>query len=229
MTRDDHVWDDVIDASTRQIYAAYARERRIGARSALLAIDLYNIVFEGGSHPPEELVDRYPSSCGKYAWDAIPAIQRLLALAREAKLPIAYSTSESRADAYPAGWATMRGGKRPDSSKFEIFEAFTPKPEDLVVRKQRASAFYGSPLAAFLVQRGIDSLIVCGESTSGCVRASVVDAFSAGFHVTVVEECVFDRSPVSHKVNLWDIHQKYGDVMHLDEVEAQLRERIGVA
>ncbi len=221
-----HCWDDVIDDATRRIYAPYQRERRIGARPALLLIDLYDLVFEGGALPPEELVDRYPSSCGIYAHQAIAPIQRLLAAARDARLPIAYSTSESRPEASPVGWSTARGGTRAAPSAFEIHEAFTPRPEDLVVRKQRASAFYGTALAAYLVMRGCDSVIVCGESTSGCVRASTVDAFSSGFHVTLVEECVFDRSVISHKVNLFDMHQKYADVMHLDEVEEQLRSRV---
>ena len=220
-----HVWDDVIDDATRRIYAPYQRERRIGQRPALLLIDLYALVFEGGARPPEELVDRYPNSCGIYAHAAIAPIQRLLRAARDAKLPIAYSTSESRPDASPVGWSTRRGGTRAGPSAFEIHEAFAPRPEDLVVRKQRASAFFASPLGAFLVMRGCDSVIVCGESTSGCVRASVVDAHSSGFHVTVVEECVFDRSLISHKVNLFDLHQKYADVMHLDAVEEALRRR----
>ena len=85
-------------------------------------------------------------------------------------------------------------------------------------RKERASAFAGTPLAAHLNELDVNGLIVCGESTSGCVRASVVDAYSAGFHVTVVEECVFDRSELSHKVNLFDMHHKYADVMVLEEV-----------
>src|SRR5438132_490856 len=68
----------------------------------------------------------------------------------------------------------------------------------------------------------IDSLIVGGESTSGCVRASCVDCYSLGYHVSLVEECVFDRSPLSHKVNLFDLHHKYSDVMKLDEVKENL-------
>ena len=91
-----------------------------------------------------------------------------------------------------------------------------------MVTKQRASAFYGTPLVAHLTQLGIKTLIVCGESTSGCVRASVVDAYSNGFHVVLVEECCFDRSELSHKVNLFDMHHKYADVMRLDEAIAHL-------
>jgi nicotinamidase-related amidase len=106
----------------------------------------------------------------------------------------------------------------------EIHEAFRPEPGDLVIHKQRASGFYGTPLAANLTMLGVNSLIVCGESTSGCVRASVVDAYSHGFHTVVVEECVFDRSALSHKVSLFDLHHKYADVMHLDEVLERMKE-----
>ena len=78
------------------------------------------------------------------------------------------------------------------------------------------------PLIAHLTQLGVQTLIICGESTSGCVRATAVDAYSHGFHVVLVEECCFDRSPISHKVNLFDLHHKYADVMHVDEVTAHL-------
>ena len=70
---------------------------------------------------------------------------------------------------------------------------------------------------------GVDSLIVCGESTSGCVRASVVEGYSYGYHMTVVEECTFDRSMLSHKVNLFDLHHKYADVMKVEEVLTHLK------
>ncbi len=87
-----------------------------------------------------------------------------------------------------------------------------------MIYKERASAFYGTPLVAHLNKIGARSIIALGESTSGCVRASVVDAYSNGYHTTVVEECTFDRSELSHKVNLFDLHHKYADVMHTDEV-----------
>jgi maleamate amidohydrolase len=100
--------------------------------------------------------------------------------------------------------------------------AYQPEPGDVVIFKERASGFFGTPLVAHLTQLGIDSLIVCGESTSGCVRASCVDAYSLGYHVSIVEETVFDRSMLSHKVNLFDLHHKYADVMHVDQVIAHL-------
>ena len=92
----------------------------------------------------------------------------------------------------------------------------------MVITKQRASIFFGTPLTAHLTQLGIRTVVICGESTSGCVRASAVDAYSLGYHVVLVEECCFDRSLLSHKVNLFDLHHKYADVMQLHEVVAHL-------
>ncbi len=76
----------------------------------------------------------------------------------------------------------------------------------------------GTPLVAHVYRMGISSFIALGDSRSGCVRASVVDGYSNGYHTTIVEECTFDRSDLSHKVNLFDLHHKYADVMHVDEV-----------
>src|SRR4029077_11309225 len=98
-----------------------------------------------------------------------------------------------------------------------------PQPGDVVITKQRASAFFGTPLTAHLTQQEVRTLIVCGESTSGCVRSTVIDAYSYGFKPVVVEDCCFDRNLVSHKVNLFDMHHKYADVFGLEDVEAHLR------
>jgi nicotinamidase-related amidase len=97
-----------------------------------------------------------------------------------------------------------------------------PAPGDLLIHKRRASIFYGTPLAAYLTEARIDTVILCGNTTSGCVRASAVDAFNCGFKVVVVEECTFDRNWLSHKVNLFDLDTKYADVMFLDDVLAYL-------
>jgi isochorismate hydrolase len=105
---------------------------------------------------------------------------------------------------------------------YDIKAELAPEPGELVIYKERASAFFGTPLVAHLQMKKIDSLIICGESTSGCVRASTVDAYSYGFHNTVVEECTYDRAMINHKVNLFDLHHKYADVMHIEEVLAQL-------
>jgi len=97
-----------------------------------------------------------------------------------------------------------------------------PLPDDLVVYKQKPSAFYGTPLLSWLILLGADSLIVTGTTTSGCVRASVLDAFSNNLRVSLVEEGCFDRAQASHAINLCDMHAKYADVVKLDEALAQI-------
>jgi len=222
---EDHCWKDVVTPEILETYTPYHRETYIGQRPALLAIDLYNLVYEGGPKQPHELVKEHRSSCGIYAYDAIKPTQDLFALARFLKIPIFYTTSETRKEANPdAVNATARQRVKVDPKAFEIREEFKPEPVDVVIFKERASGFFGTPLVAHLTQKGIDSLIVCGESTSGCVRASCVDAYSLGYHVSIVEECVFDRSLLSHKVNLFDLHHKYCDVMKLEEVKENLKQ-----
>jgi len=103
-----------------------------------------------------------------------------------------------------------------------IYKEFPLRESDILILKQRASAFQGTPIVSHLNVLGVQSLIVCGEATSGCVRASVVDAYSNGFNIAVVEECTYDQTELTHKVNLFDMHHKYADVMKLAEVEAHL-------
>ena len=222
MARDfeDHCWKDVITPEIAETYQHYRREVYVGARPALLAIDLYNLVYRGGRKLPHEITTEFPSTCGVYAWDAVAPTERLFAACRAAGLPIFYTNAATDTGRVHS---TNRQRSGVDGDAFEIFEAFAPEPGDIVIAKQRASGFYGTPLVAQLNQLGISSLIVCGESTSGCVRASTVDGYSNGYHMTVVEECVFDRSPLSHKVNLFDLHHKYADVMGVDEVIAHLQ------
>jgi maleamate amidohydrolase len=222
---EDHCWKDIVTPEILETYTPYHRQTYIGQRPALLAIDLYNLVYEGGPKYPHELVNDYRSSCGIYAYNAIEPTQELFALARSLKIPIFYTTSETRKEVNPDKVsATNRQPAKVNEEAFKIREEFKPEPGDIVIYKERASGFFGTPLVAHLTQKGIDSLIVCGESTSGCVRASCVDAYSFGYHVSIVEECVFDRSILSHKVNLFDLHHKYADVMTLEEVKESLKQ-----
>jgi maleamate amidohydrolase len=147
----------------------------------------------------------------------------LFSAARSAGLPIFYSTGEVRTESRPTFVTATKRNKPPmDPPDFAIRSEFKPQPGDVVIAKQRASVFFGTPLTAHLTQLGVQTLIICGESTSGCVRATAVDAYSHGYHVVLVEECCFDRSLLSHKVNLFDMHHKYCDVMHVDEVVGHL-------
>lgn len=222
MTADfeDHCWRDVVSAEVLKVYEPYRRETFVGERPALLAIDLYNLVYRGDpTKEPHELLDEHPSSCGRYAWEAIEPTRKLFAAARAAGLPVLYTASATQS----AVVATNRqhGVGRTDDDH-AIFEAFAPEEGDVQIVKERASAFFGTPILPELNRLGAGSLIVCGETTSGCVRASVVDAYSAGYHVTVAEEAVFDRSILSHKVNLFDLHHKYADVMGVAEIVSHL-------
>jgi len=220
---EDHCWKDIVPPDVLDIYTHYARTTFVGPSPALLAIDLYELAYQGGAKPVSELHRTYASSCGENAYAAIEPTKRLFAAARAAGIPIFYTTQDTQPDHAPTRVTpTKRRNVPRDPGLFAIKAEFKPQAGDVVVPKQRASGFYGTPLMAHLTQLGIQTIIVCGESTSGCVRASSVDAYSNGFHVVIAEECCFDRSMLSHKVNLFDLHHKYADVMHVGDVVTHL-------
>jgi maleamate amidohydrolase len=213
---EDHCWQDVVPPDVLELYKHYHRDLYVGEAPALIAIDLYESAYRGGARPVMEVAKTYPSS----------PTQRLFAAARAAGLPIFYSTGETRDDAKPAAVrATNRRMAGAESDDYEIKAEFKPQPGDTIIRKMRASAFFGTPLIAHLTQLGIKSVVMLGESTSGCLRASAVDAYSHGFHVTLAEECCYDRSMISHKINLFDLHHKYADVMKTDDIVAHLESK----
>lgn len=211
-----HCWDDVVGDTEARVYRAYERERSFGRRPALLLIDLYNRVFGDRREPLPDALERFPSSCGEAAWDALEPLKALLAAARAAVRPVVHTTNENRLEAV-LGPATQRRARVDDEWGSKIVAPLTPLGDELVVYKTRASAFFGTPLSTHLQRLGVDTLVVGGESTSGCVRATAVDAYSHGWEVMVVEEATFDRIDISHKVNLFDLHHKYATVVHLDE------------
>jgi maleamate amidohydrolase len=218
----DHCWKDVVPESDLKLYAGWRRETFVGPRPALLAIDLYDLVYRGGALPPAEINDVYPNTCGVFAHHAIAPIKKLIAAARGANIPIFFCTQETRPNNRPPGAVSTRRKREVPNDGYTIYHEFKVELNDILICKQRASIFAGTPLSSHLALLGVQSLIVCGESTSGCVRASVVDGYSSGYHVSVVEECTYDRAELTHKVNLFDMHHKYADVMHLDEVLAHL-------
>jgi nicotinamidase-related amidase len=231
------VWEPFLTEQDRA-HLARTPDRRVGfgSRPALLLIDLYRWVFGDAPRPLLEAIDTWPGSCGLAAWESLPSLQRLLALAREVGLPVIHMTGLD--DPALPGWSEAahggvgRGGVASTSaasaegrrSRYDIIDEVAPIPGEVVLRKTTPSAFNGTPLLAHLNYLGVDSLIVGGESTSGCVRASVVDGCSYRLKVTVVEDCVFDRHQATHALNLFDMHTKYADVLSLAEVEAHLRQ-----
>jgi maleamate amidohydrolase len=161
-----------------------------------------------------------------------PAIERtvhLLAAARRHGWPVAHSRIVYAADGSDdnvfslkvPGMATLTE----DHPNSAIVPELTPAAGELVVRKTVPSAFFGTQLAPWLSQRAVQTLIVAGAVTSGCVRASVVDAMSHGFRPLVVSDCVGDRAIGPHDANLFDMQQKYAAVMTLDEALSSIEKR----
>jgi maleamate amidohydrolase len=157
--------------------------------------------------------------------EAVKATMPLLEAARRKGIPVVYT----RVLYHPSG---ADGGlfvrKVPALRRMvegeplaEIVPELPPKPDDVVLIKQYASAFFGTSLAAMLTARGIDTLVITGCSTSGCVRATAVDAMQYGFRPIVPRECVGDRHDGPHQANLFDINAKYGDVVALADVLGQ--------
>jgi maleamate amidohydrolase len=229
------VWDAFLTPQDRLVDAARSGGRfGFGHRPALLLVDLYRAVFGDAPAPLPEAMTEWPASCGLAAWDAIPHIQRLLAAARAAHIPVFYSTDMDTHQTPMLSWSRAR--KRPTSPDspemaarrlrmHEIISEVAPLAGELVIAKAAPSVFAGTPFLGQLVARGIDTIVVGGESTSGCVRAAVVDGCTQRFNMIVAEECVFDRTQASHAMNLFDMNQKYADVLPVDEIVAHLQTR----
>jgi nicotinamidase-related amidase len=188
-----------------------------GRRPALLIIDL-NLGFTDPASPLVCDLD-----------DVLAAVARLLDEARRAEIPVVYTTvsytegdkaaAAAFLDKIPA-LLTLEAGSR----WVEIDPRIAPLPHEPVLHKLFASAFFGTALSSLLAAAGCDSVIVTGASTSGCVRATAVDALQHGYRPLVPREAVGDRNPAAHEANLYDIDAKYGDVVSLDVAIGHLEE-----
>ncbi|MEV0134011.1 isochorismatase family protein [Dactylosporangium sp. NPDC050688] len=224
-------WDDVLPETDRAVFdaAGWGRPAGFGERPAVLVVDVnYNFC---GDRPEPILksIERWRYSCGEVAWtEGIPAIQRVLNAARAKRLPVIYTTSPRREDGFDLGVWMDKSYRSDDPVDVvghrgnDIVDAICPFPGDLFIEKRKPSAFFGTTLVSHLTHLRADSLIVMGSTTSGCVRASAVDAVSYDFRVVIPQEAVFDRSVLSHKVSLLDIHMKYADVTTTSSVLAYL-------
>ena len=226
------VWNKFLSERDKQVFAAagYATRQGFGQRPAILVVDV-NYAFCGDRPEPIlESIKRWRNSCGAEAWEGVKAIKRLLAAARARGLPVIYSTGTRRDDDWDRGswnWKNSRASERPRTQASgqdgnSIVPDIAPQPEDIVIEKLKPSVFFGTPLLSYLVLLGADSLIVAGTTTSGCVRATVVDAFSNNYRVAIVEEGCFDRSQASHALSLCDMNAKYADVVRLEETLAYI-------
>lgn len=208
--------------------AGFGKTRGLGPRPALVVVDLQHN-YVGEDAPIVEQQERWPAGGGALAWAVVRRTAGLIEAARASGVPVVYTRNvQKRTTRFDLGshkeaWdhaATIDG--EPGT---EIVEEVRPGPDDVVVDKSYASAFWGTPLLTYLVQLRVDSLVLTGVSTSGCVRATAVDAAMRGFATAVVSDAVADRIQLSHHATLLDLWMKYADLLTADEAAAYFRAR----
>lgn len=193
-----------------------------GERPAILVIDMQNDFLDDGCF----------LYLGPESQQVIPPIQRLLTLAREGGVPVIYTQQIHRPDFADGGrWADKftgfkEAGLREGTPGVQIVDELEPQPGDLVVKKRRPSGFFQTDMDVYLRSLGVDTIILTGCTTSGCVRATALDAFSFNYRLVLPRECVADRAKEPHEANLFDINMKLGDVVPLAEVMAYLEMRV---
>jgi maleamate amidohydrolase len=201
-------------------YDTIARRVEPFGRAALVIVDMTRAFVD----------DAYPTGWGDTGWPAVRVIAQLLAAARENDVPVYFTKAFAHAGHLPVRGQNGRWKPSQDTSPVpgvppgdEIVEELQPLPHEIVIHKQRKpSAFFGTTLAADLLYDGIETVILVGMTTSGCVRASALDAFQFNFRVVVVDDACADRSQISHSVALFDLHMKYADVIGSQEALAGL-------
>lgn len=190
----------------------------LGSRPALLMIDQWQAMLGDRSEPMLDGIQRNRFFMGTEAWSAVECSARVLhAFRREGHL-VVYTTGTVD-PSQPRGWIASNRELPPDTNpdRFRLVESVQPVDGEYVLTKSAASAFWGTGLLGLLVENRIDSLVVCGESTSGCVRATVVDGASYRYKVAVLADCVYDRFEASHAVALFDMDDRYARVMDSDD------------
>jgi maleamate amidohydrolase len=220
-------WDKYLSERDKELFPMieFGRPAGFGERPVMLVVDV-SYAFTGERREPIfESVKSWANSCGEEAWVAMEVIARLLEGARAKGLPVFYTTGPA---AIPGGvfglgrWKDKMAHEAADAGRAargnEIVAEIAPQDGDVVVEKGKPSAFFGTLFPAYLADLGADSVIVAGTTTSGCVRASVLDGFSYNYRMIVAEDAVFDRGEASHWVSLFDMQMKYADVMPVDDI-----------
>jgi len=218
-------WDGIISEEEQRAYraAGFGKPTGFGRRPGLLIIDVQYRTVGTRPMPFWEAIKEFPTSCGEVGWKAVVHIERLLKLFRANGWPVLYPHVAPKeqfdagrvADKVPALMGVAPKG-------YEFVAEVAPLPGDTLVPKKHPSAFFGTPLASYLIGLGVDTIVASGCTTSGCVRGTVVDAFSYNFRCVVPADAVYDRTPTVHQANLFDLGQKYADVMTTDDVVAHL-------
>jgi nicotinamidase-related amidase len=225
-------WDGIIPAEEQAIYrqGGWGMPSGMGLRPALLIIDVQYRTLGDRPLPIQEAVRQMPTSCGEYGWRAVPNIAKLLAAFREIGAPVLYPHVAVKGRQDRGQFETkVPGVMNVPLEAYEFVAEVAPGPDDILIPKAHASAFHGTGLLSYLVGLGVDTVVLTGCTTSGCVRASAVDACQLNYKVVVPEDAVYDRSQTSHAVNLFDMASKYADVLTTEELAARLRMPVGTA
>lgn len=219
-------WDGIISAEDLRRYemAGFGHPSGIGQRPALLIIDVQYRTLGNSPKPFERAVtEDYTTAVGEAGWAALGNIVRLLEMFRAHGWPVLYPHVAPKLS-FDKG---TLGAKVPSildvpEQGYQIPDEIAPQSGDVMLPKKHPSAFFGTPLASYLIDLQADTLVVTGCSTSGCVRGTVVDGFAYNFKALVPHDSVYDRSELVHAVNLFDVAQKYADVASTDEVIKRL-------
>lgn len=201
--------------------AGFGRRMGIGARPAVVCIDAQRYMFGEEGRDAD-----YPSSCGPAGRAGLRKIEALLDAARAMAWPVVFTRFEVDDPADMGAYGRKRAFRAIDTwcvsgtPGAAIEPSLGPRPGDLVLVKKKPSAFFGTPLVSLLVDRGIDTVVICGGATSNCVRASVFDACSYNFRTIVVSDAVIDRVAASHEMSLFDMDRQFADVMSLEALLA---------
>ncbi|HYY76860.1 MAG TPA: isochorismatase family protein [Gaiellaceae bacterium] len=199
------------DDQAREVYerARLGGTVTLGERPAVLVVD-----FSCGFTDPE-------SALGADMTDEVEATKRILDLARARGLAVIFTSIGFEASLKDGGLWLQKAPALADLQLgghwVAIDPRLEPREDETVVLKKGASAFFGTNLAAILISQGVDTVILCGATTSGCVRATAVDLLQYGFPTLVPRECVGDRAQAPHEANLFDIQAKYADVVSLED------------
>lgn len=237
------VWDKFLTERDQAVRSHYGSKLMgFGKRPVVMVIDI-NYNFTGDKPEPIlESIKRWRNSSGEEGWYAAQKVGVLLKAARAKRLPIIYTTEvDQRFDGFDSGRWADKNARRVEDRKYDrettaelglqnpdmpgylvrtgkgMNEEIKPQVGDILIGKSKPSAFFGTMLASYLMDLQADTVLVTGSTTSGCVRATVIDGFSYNFQMILVEEGCFDRFEASHAVNLFDMHMKYADVVSLQQ------------
>jgi maleamate amidohydrolase len=214
----------VSDKEAQEVYtkARLGESVTLGSRPAVLVVD-----FSCGFTDPE-------CTLGSEMTDAVEATRRVLDAARAKGLPVVFTTIGYQPSLKDGGLWLQKipslGDLQIGGKWVEIDSRLEPRDDETIVLKKGASAFFGTNLASILISQGVDSIVLCGATTSGCIRATAIDLLQYGYPTIVPRECVADRAQAPHEANLFDINAKYADVVSVDDALGYLEsvpEKVG--